>query len=172
MKKKLLWGMFAVCCILYSLVSYSQIICEGDTLKYLRAYEYIMNDSVPCTENIYVSDTIIDMNRRVMCPSLKDFPEERERIDKMIKVRFFKNFCSPVIRSLFGSKNKDSKTILFFSTIEQNTLCAELICDKIYKDEFRYMHIVTFNPDVYSYLFIFNDDGSIKAAGYVKLHPL
>ena len=142
----------------------SQSVCSSDSSKYLAAFNYIKSDTINKGIDFYVSDMIVDMDRFwFRSDLLKIYPKELATIDSLQKYEWFDDFRSCVINSLFGNKNRKSKSILFFSTIDKNTLRADLIYDRMYETEYKYDVITMFNTSpIYAYLFFFNSDNTIK----------
>ncbi len=135
---------------------------------YLSAYEYVIKDSVNVDTQIYVIDSIVDLDRFWFIDLLKEYPKELELAKNHRQNKNFhwdENTYSPMLNSLFSEKNKGAHMFLMFSDIEDNMLVAENIIRKrrngIWDPNTDISWISRFTQG-YSYLFIFNDDGSIK----------
>lgn len=141
----------------------AQDFCMKDSTKYLNAYNYILNDSINLNKVIFVSDTIVDLDRIWFLHDLDSLPKEKTILKSLTKYSWKPNFHSENISKIFSSNyiNYNSKTILFFSWIEKNTLCVDLFHDKQTANMFDYNKIASQNKSQ-MYLFIFNPDGKIK----------
>ena len=138
--------------------------CEKVAALYLAAYNYIVNDSVNQNKKIIVSDSIIDLDRFWFSQDLENFPVEKEkleqyRVDKGFN--WFETYYSHCIDSLFCKKNQQANNILFFSPIEDNILRADVLPRKRCVNKFDY-NTMAFQTVGQIYLFIFDDDGTIK----------
>lgn len=141
----------------------AQDFCINDSTKYLNAYNYIIHDSINIDKVIFVSDTIIDLDRIWFLHDLDSLPKEKEIIKSLTKYSWKPSFCSENISKIFSLNylNYSSETILFFSWIEKNTLCVDVFHDKKQIDTFNYNRIASQNKSQ-MYLFIFNSKGEIK----------
>jgi hypothetical protein len=142
--------------------SIAQDFCINDSTRYLNAYNYILNDSINLNKVIFVSDTIIDLDRIWFLHDLDSLPKEKEIIKNLTKYSWKANSHSENISKVFPLNylNHSSKTILFFSWIEKNTICADLFYDKRI-ETFNYERIASQNKSQ-MYLFIFDSNGKIK----------
>jgi len=157
--KKIIISFFFICSCTYL---FAQDFCTNDSTKYLNAYKYIVDDSINQGKNINVSDTIVDLDRIWFLDNLDSLLEEKEIVKKLTKYSWFPNFYSQNIANLFNCKKMvPSKTILFFSLIEKNTLCADLFDNKGSLNEFNYNWIASQNRS-HMYLFFFESNGNIK----------
>lgn len=150
--------------------SIAQDFCINDSTKYLDAYNYILNDSINLNKVIFVSDTIVDLDRIWFLHDLDSLPKEKGIVESLTKYSWKVNFYSENISKIFPLNylNHGSKTILFFSWIEKNTLCADLFYDKLKIETFDYNKIASQNESQ-MYLFIFNSDGKIGRAFRKKI---
>lgn len=141
----------------------AQDICIKDSIKYLNAYNYILNDSINLNKTIFVSDTLIDLDRIWFLSDLDSLPKEKAIIKSLINYSWKPNFYSDNISKIFFSNYNDcnSKTVLFFSWIEKNTLCVDLFQDEQIISEFDYNKIASQNKS-HMYLFIFDLNGKIE----------
>lgn len=156
------------------------VVCQNtwqkDSIMYMAAYKYITNDSINKKKLIVVSDSIEDLDRN-WDTGLEQFPEESKKLAQQLEEqskRYFikTTYYSPLLASLFQNQDvKRSQTILFFSKIEDMMLRADInFFNKKYiaedeKFNFRdYMWGMKFQ-----YLFIFNEDGTIKKALWREL---
>jgi len=163
------------CLILYCFSCYiviqAQSDCGQDSIKYLIAYDYIVNDFVTKGEIVMVSDSIIDLDRYWFSEELKNFPEEQRKMNQYRVNKGFvwsDPFYSSCITSMFPIKEILPNRILFFSQIEDNILLADLLPLNRYNpyikqsDRFNYAKM-TFQNMGRIYLFIFCGDGNLKA---------
>ena len=143
----------------------AQLNCSQDSTTYIAAYNYVVNDSLCQEKNIVVSDSIVDLDRFLFSDDLTKFPIEREKLDQYRFSKnhvWFKPFYSPCISSIFNVKNLNSKSVLFFSVIEDNMLRADLLPhNKKWVNKFNYDEMAHHNEG-HIYLFIFNEKGRIK----------
>ena len=139
--------------------------CERNAVMHLAAYNYIVNDSINQNKEIVVSDSIVDLDTYWFFSKLIDFPEEKRKLEQN---RENKNYIwnepvySPCLSSLFCRKNNSAKNVIFFSQIEDNMLRADLLPHTWQLNEFRYDEMAHFTTGQI-YLFIFDDDGTVKA---------
>lgn len=156
-----------MCCVFYCNISIAQKIdCTKDSSMYLAAYNYIINDSINTEKTISVSDSIVDLDRFWFSDKLIALPVEKEKLDRYRtdkKYSWFNTFYSACIDSLFYKRKEQSDHVLFFSTIEDNMLRADLLSYKKSIDAFNYDQVAS-QTEAYIYLFIFNTDGTIKEA--------
>ncbi len=142
----------------------AQIDCGQDSAKYIAAYNFIINDSINRGKSIVVSDSIVDLDRFWFFDELKKFPEEQQKLKQYRKNKGFiwsDPFYSPCLAKLFFLRDESVNNVLFFSTIEDNILIADLLSFTGRYDKFSYN---TFLSGGRIYLFIFCEDGTIKAA--------
>jgi len=152
------------CDALKGLCLAEQYDCGNDGILYLAAYNYILNDSINHNEKIAVCDSIIDLDRFWFSQDMKDFPIEKENIDKYRAAKEFKwdkPYYSYYIDSLFCEKNKQANNILFFSQIEDNMLRTDILPHKRCVDKFNY-NAMAFQNIGLVYLFIFDKNNTIK----------
>lgn len=138
--------------------------CKNDTIMYLAAYNYIINDSINQRKSISVSDSIIDLDRFWFSKDLISLPEEKEKIDKYRtnkKNVWSAPFYSPCITLLFDKNVRQSDAVLFFSKIEDNILRADLLPDKSSADKYNYNQM-SFQNTGRIYLFVFDKDCIFK----------
>lgn len=138
--------------------------CKNDTIMYLVAYNYIINDSINQEKSISVSDSIIDLDRFWFSKELVSLPEEKEKLDKYRANK--KNvwsvpFYSPCIALLFDKNIRNSDAVLFFSKIEDNVLRADLLPYKKHVDKYNYSQM-SFQNTGWIYLFVFDKDCTSK----------
>lgn len=147
---------------------HSQCVDNQDTVLYKEAYDYIVNDSININKEIAVSDSIVDLDRDWFSHHLTDFPIEKKILDQYREKKKFiwlESFYSPCLASIF-CKREISKYVLFFSQIEDNMLRADLLPSK---KQFNCTDIYNYDKmasltEGWIYLFIFNNDGTIKAS--------
>jgi hypothetical protein len=174
------------CLILYSfsylIVIQAQSDCGQDSIKYLIAYNYIVNDYVTKGKTITVSDSIIDLDRFWFSEELKNYPEEQRRLNQYRENKGFiwsDPFYSSCITSMFPVRNVLANNILFFSQIEDDILLADVFpykntfinwkSDKYDRDRmFNYNQISMFTV-VNKYLFIFDKDETLKLSIHGKM---
>lgn len=160
--------------------SCQHVVCQNtwqkDSIMYMAAYKYITNDSINKNKLIVVSDSIEDLDR-YWDTGLEQFPEESEKLKKQrneqrkrysIKTTYY----SPLLASLFQNQDvKRSQTILFFSKIEDMILIANInFFNKRYIPEDNKFECGNYIWGIsYEYLFIFNEDGTIKKALWREL---
>jgi len=145
-------------------------IDENDFFKYKEAFNYILSDSINLGKEIFVSDTIIDMDRFYFKDEVKDDTTLTNIIDSLTKYTWFENFSSDEIQNIFGKQNKSAESILFFSLIEKNTLRADLFFERKSLNEFKYNNLSNYNVnEIFSYLFFFDEFGKIKKAYRAKM---
>jgi hypothetical protein len=145
---------------------HSQSYCDQDSIKYLIAYNYIINDSVNQKNKIIVCDSIVDLDRYWFSEDLKYFPEEQNKLNQYRKNKNFiwsSPFYSPCLVSLFGRQNKMAEKVIFFSTIEDNMLLADLLSCTKKTDIYNYEKMASFTEGRV-YLFVFCKNNTLKAA--------
>jgi len=154
--------------ILLFLLWDSPIIAQNDWKKdsvlYLNAYNYIINDSINQNKEIAVSDSIVDLDRFWFSQDIKNFFIEKEKVNRYRSTkdfRWFKPYYSYYIDSLFCKKNQQSNNILFFSQIEDNMLRVDVLPCKKHVNKFDY-NAVAYQNTGQIYLFIFDEEGIIK----------
>lgn len=146
---------------------------QRDSIMYKTAYEYIVNDSVCKNKRIVVADSICDLDR-YWPAGLEKFPEECKKLKqyreeqgkRMYKTRIAM-YYSPLLVSLFPNRDvKRSDTVLFFSEIIDLMLRVDVIFfNKQYISECeRFRWEAYMWGTAYEYLFIFNEDGTIRKA--------
>lgn len=157
---------FAIYC-LFSFNVVAQVNCKQDSIMYIAAYDYVVNDSLNRGKNIVVSDSIVDLDRFWFSKDLTEFTVERKKLDQYRLNKnyiWFDPFYSPCIASLFVEKKMYSKQVLFFSVIEDNMLRVDLLPhNRKCVNKFNY-NAISSQTEGQVYLFIFNKDGSIKKA--------
>ena len=167
MKNIIFYVLLLICFFYNCFVIHSQSNCDQDSVKYLIAYNYIINDSVNKENKMTVCDSIVDLDRFWFSRNLTDFPQEKKILDQYRenkKFIWFEPFYSPCLASIFCKKGM-SKHVLFFSQIEDNMLRADLLPSKKQfncTDIYNYHKMASFTEGRI-YMFIFNDDGTIKA---------
>lgn len=155
-------------------------IYKRDSIMYKQAYQYIVNDSINIGKTIAVSDSIEDLDWHFFSQNM-DTPL-REWADKYREKRTFLidfAYYSKCLKSLFSPKNMNATHTLFFSGVKYNMILADLFpCPKEIKmsankrfemDSFTYWFP---NGIVYSYLFVFNDDYSLKKVFTIHIEGL
>jgi len=150
--------------LLWDYVVVAQNDCKKETALYLAAYNYIVNDSVNQNKQISVSNFIVDLDRFWFSEDLKNFPVEKEKVNQYREYRgfnWFEPYYSHCIDSLFCKKNQQANSVLFFSKIENNMLRADVLPHKRCVDKFDY-NAMAFQTVGQIYLFIFDEDGTIK----------
>jgi len=150
--------------ILWSYPVIAQKDREKDSVLYLAAYNYILNDSVNQNKKIAVSDSIVDLDRFWFSQDLKNFTIEKEKVDQYRSAKKFmwtKPYYSYFIDSLFCKNKKQANNVLFFSQIEDNMLRVDILPKKRCVDKFDY-NAVAFQNIGRIYLFIFDKNGNIK----------
>lgn len=151
------------------------MLCENsETIRYKKAWEYIVNDSINKDKIMVVSDSIVDIDPSWFSNvgDLDDYPNlvsyiEENRREKQRWI-FYENppVYSSCFRTLFPKKKKFDH-IVFFSAIEKNMLRIDLLpFDKSqinvkYINPFYYERMARFTEG-YMYLFIFEENGLIK----------
>ena len=168
MKKTII---FILCFFISNSTLKSQEIDSCDTQKYKDALLHILNDTT-IKGSIYVSDIVADLHR----PLCEEIGEANCKYKKTLdslnfkKYTWFEDFHSPLIEEIFKEHNRylwyrEKGNILFFSTIEKNTLAAEVFIDmdrgQLNKLTFKRSHRFWGRP-VYSYLFFFDCLGKIE----------
>jgi hypothetical protein len=129
---------------------------------YAQAYDYVIKDSINRGKIIFISDSIVDIDRLGFSIQLKKHPDKIKIIKQVSKSYWFKNFYSKEIATLFEKSNRlsiNSKSILFFSKVENGTLCADLFEKRKYSG-IDYDWISLMNK-CNRYLFFFNKEGKI-----------
>lgn len=153
--------------ISYSKIIYAQSDCTQDSVLYMIAYNYIVNDSINKGKTITVSDSIVDLDRYWCSAELDSFPEEKKALKQYRenkKYVWFTTYYSQCLNTLFHhTKNISAKKVIFFSQIEDNMLLAELLPYKKQCNLFSYDEMA-FLSTGQSYLFIFSKEGILKAA--------
>jgi len=141
----------------------AQIFCIGDSAKYLLAYDYIQNDSVNNSKNADVSDSLVCLNIGVFWRELKSPDDgEKDLFSRMYNMYQNADF-SLNLSFLKRHTNKDSKSIVFFSpVINDSILCADLLKKKSCWEKDQYSRIAMQNRS-FMYLFLFDSNGSIKS---------
>lgn len=167
------------CLILYCfsclVVIQAQSECGQDSIKYLIAYNYIVNDYVTKGKTITVSDSIIDLDRNWFSEELKKFPKEQRKLNQYRANKGFiwsDPFYSSCIASMFPVKDVSANNILFFSQIEDDILLADVLpyknvfinwkSDKYNRDRMFNYKLISIFTVVNQYLFIFDEDGTLK----------
>lgn len=160
---------FAImCCFQYAVC---QSRWQKDSLMYMAAYKYIINDSINKDKLIVVADSIVDLDR-YWVTGLEQFPEEQKKLiqykEKQMKRIFTTStFCSPLLACLFREQDVNgSNTILFFSEIADLILRADInFYDKKIIGEYDKFNYEAYLWGIsYEYLFIFNQDGTLRKA--------
>lgn len=158
---------FAIMCICQHVLC--QSMCYKDSIMYMSAYRYILNDSINRNKLVAVADSIVDLDRYWMT-GLEQYPEEQKKLacyrEKQMKRIFTATaFYSPLLASLFHDQDvMHSNTILFFSEIADLMLRADInFFDKGYVGDYEKFNYEAYIWGIsYEYLFIFNEDGTIK----------
>lgn len=157
-------NLMVICfCVFFSCGTYSQTICSKDSTRYVVAYNYINNEKVNREKMIIVTDSIVDLDRFWFSNDatglLKD-KIDQHRINK--KFIWNDTFYSSCLNFLFPTKKKKTLRathVLFFSEIEDDMLCADLIfcrrLSKMQSDMFNYQRMATLNSGRI-YLFVFD----------------
>lgn len=162
--KKFLSGCIA--CITCSL-TFSQTTLETESLMYRNAYEYILNDSINKDRIISVADCMTDLGM-YWDTGLEEYPQEKERLRsyrRERKYRYFEPYFSPLLHCLFRNKNADiSNTVVFFSPVVDLMLRADLEFYELGSGRAKFRHDAYWFGMSYMYLFLFNEDGTIKKA--------
>ena len=141
----------------------TQDICVKDIIKYKEAYNYLIKDSIMDDKSLFVSDTVVDMDRFYFHADVIDYPEIKTTIDSLKKYTWNKGFSSEQLREVWKNQNPYSESILFFSLVEKNTLRADLFINRYSLANFNYDDIIYFNRDkVYAYLFVFNKQNKLE----------
>lgn len=141
----------------------AQVDCGRDSIKYINALNYVINDAANDDKTIEVSDSIIDLDRFWFSEFLIDYPIEKAMVDQYRSRKsfvWFNPFYSPCIASLFSRMNC-ANNVLFFSNIEDNILRADLLPIKNRRDKYHYDKIASFVTGT-AYLFVFDDINNIK----------
>ena len=136
---------------------------------YMTAYKYILNDPINKNKLIIVADSIGDLDS-YWDKYLEKYPEEQKKMnqyrEKQIKrIWGTSTFYSPLLASLFQGQNvKSSNTVLFFSEIIDSMLIAsENFYDKKSVGEYYKFSYEAYMWGIsYEYLFIFNEDGTLR----------
>lgn len=156
-----------IMCLIYLCICFSirsQFSCDQNSVKYLMAYNHIINDSINQGKIIAVSDSIVDLDRYWFSGELKEFPEHQKKLNQYRANRgftWFTTFYSPCLRALFGDKNPLANHVIFFSKVEDNMLLADLLPHFKQFDKFNYDKMAFQNVG-WTYLFIFNNKGELK----------
>ncbi|MDL2304960.1 hypothetical protein LJC72_06430 [Bacteroides sp. OttesenSCG-928-D19] len=140
----------------------AQQVCSNDIEKYKAAYNYVAADSVLHEKKLYVSPLIVDLGRVVFSEYLKEYPDLKEIVDSLIKYTGFDIFESTIIKDLFSELNPFSESTLYFSSIEKNTLMADLFIKKKASITLEYDWLAANGEKAFLYLFFFDDEGNIK----------
>lgn len=151
------------CCSCFAINA--QLSCYKDSIKYLAAYNYIINDSINQGKIIAVSDSIIDLDRYWFSEELKSFPIEQEILNKYRENKnftWFTTFYSSFLSVLFKDKNQLANYVIFFSKVEDNMLLADLLPHTRQFDKFNYDEMAFQNVGR-TYLFFFGKNGGLKA---------
>ncbi|WP_148373315.1 hypothetical protein [Bacteroides bouchesdurhonensis] len=152
--------------IFFCMICNAQNNCRNDSIMYLIAYNYIVNDSINYGKSISVADSIIDLDRFWFSKDLVALPVEREKlVNYHANKKYISSapFYSPCIALLFGKKIRQSNVVLFFSKIEDNMLRADLLPCKKYGNKYNYDQM-SFQNEGQIYLFVFDKNGDLKGA--------
>ncbi len=147
---------------LLSLCLNAQEINSSAIPLYIKAFEYIQSDSINKNLNIKVSDEIVDLDSFYFKPRIKDDSLLILVLDSLNKYYWFDSFNSTKIRCGFKQINNkiNFEKIVFFSSIEKNTLRADLFINEPCVK--KYDHLIKINKNiVYAYLFFFDKDKNI-----------
>jgi hypothetical protein len=157
---------------------YSQDIDRTDVVKYEKAFEYILNDSIYIGKNIFVSNLVsTNVPRGMFRGQIKSYPMYSEWLDSICDLRIMDEFRSNIIEEIFAENNSKKRfdNILFFSTIDKNTLMAFVSFDSLNKKlnrpnrlvelDFRYFW---FNISI-EYLFFFDGNSDIEKAVRIQI---
>lgn len=147
------------CCYFIQCSIEQQIDVTNDLIRYKNACTYILNDNKLEAKDVFISGTINDIDRRIFQKDVLE-NEYKTTLDSLIKYHWFESFQSEELEELFGRQQVNSENILFFSSIEKNTLRADLFINRFSRDYFSYEW--TTGEKIYAYLFFFENDGAIK----------
>lgn len=150
-----------ILCLL-SLCLNAQEINTSAILQYIKAFEYIQSDSINKNQNIKVSDEIVDLDRFYFKPHIKSDSLLTLVLDSLNKYYWFDSFNSSILRCGFKEINNkiNFEKIVFFSSIEKNTLRADLFINEPRVK--NYDHFIKSNKNiVYAYLFFLDENKNI-----------
>ena len=151
--------------MLWSCSIKAQNDCKKSAVMYLTAYNYIVNDSINQNKEIAVSDSIVDLDTYWFFSKLINFPEEKRKLEQNRENKKYiwnEPVYSLCLSSLFCRKSNSAKNVIFFSQIEDNMLRTDLLPHTWQRNKFHYDEMALFTTGQI-YLFIFEDDGTIKA---------
>jgi len=160
---------------------YSQDIDMVDVVKYEKSFEYLQNDSAYKGKHIFVSNLVsTNVPRGMFRGRVKSYPVYSEWLDKISDLKMMDEFRSDILKEIFAENNskRHFDNILFFSTIDENTLMAFIFLnksnnkinppDRLAEFDFRnfWFHIS------YEYLFFFDDNDTIEKVFRIELDGL
>ncbi len=136
---------------------------SADSIKYLAAYDVIVNDSINEGKSLIVSDSLVRLNVAVFFRELKQKDEDENSLATRLYAMCQNIDPCSKLTFLSDKSSKCSKHIVFFSPIiNDSILCAELFEYKSCLNSYEYNQIAMFNTS-YIYLFIFDEVGKIKS---------
>ena len=167
MKKTII---FILCFFISNSTLKSQEIDSCDAQKYKDALLYILNDTT-IKGSIYVSDIVVDLDRPLFESIGKANYKYKKTLDSLSfqKYTWFEDFHSPLIEKIFKEHNRylwyrEKGNILFFSTIEKNTLAVDVFIDmnRGQLNKITRKTTMFWGRPVYCYLFFFDCSGKIE----------
>jgi hypothetical protein len=156
-------------------IASSQDICLNDINKYRNAMQHIINDTITDV-NIYFSDIVVDFDRFYFKHAVNSNDEYNKILDSIDKHIWFEDFSSSLLKQTFEDNNYMLKynlkgNVVFFSTIEKNTLRADLFINinRGQLSRLTFQSTMFFGEIVHSYLFFFDDKDKIKDIFRIKM---
>jgi len=156
------------CLIICTNTVKTQTIDSTDAQKYKDALLYIVNDTT-IKGKIYVSSIIVDMDRFWLKDIVSTNCKYRKILDSLIKWTWFEEFSSPLIEEIFENHNRnlwyhEKGNVLFFSTIEKNTLRADVFIDmdRGQLSKLTFKSTMFWGYPVHGYLFFFDCSDKIE----------
>jgi len=141
----------------------AQVLTSNDVCKYYKAFEYVLNDSINRGKPLCVSDSIVDLDRFWFIKDVKNDTNMKKTLESLVKYKWFGNYYLKELNSLWGGEYKAAESILFFSSIEKNTLRVDLFIKRYSILEYNFEKLIQYNKDkIYAYLFFFDCNGNIK----------
>lgn len=163
------------------MLQYSTAYCQpnGDSIRYAKAYSYILNDSIAKGESFMLLDSIVDMSRYQWAKLLSHYPDEQKILENEKATYDYRAYKQPIYSSLLSSldpsHNYGSDWIVLFSYISDNMLIAESVKRKRnwetnipdYNLQVRNIRLFTVSNE---YLFLFGENNEIKGVFRSQTH--
>jgi hypothetical protein len=132
--------------------------CENDSIRYLVAYNYIINDSINTNKRLGVSDSIVDLDRFWFSHQLDSLPLKKAIVDTYRSnkdYKWFKTYHAECLDFL-SNKNKQGQYVIFFSQIEDDMLRVDVLPVKNSMNNTKHYDKLASFTNGYIYLFIFS----------------